>query len=155
MKELDPTTVESSELVQETFNYWYSDHGHIRSPFPLYIQSQLKQQATKRFFDWASGLNEKAKEEVNDILIGEKFEEIIFETASKLVKTEDERITILYPFMPRRGDKINNDVETNGNVESEVVDRAIDREEDTSFLRVKLKSLLGNHTWETKFELPV
>lgn len=154
MKELTPNTVESSELVNETFNYWFSDHGHVRSPFPDYIRPQLKQIATTSFFEWASKLKEEAKDEVNDEIIGEKFEEIIFEKATGLVATEDERISILYPFLPRMGDKISNEAQTNGNGESEVIDRSLVKEGDLSYLRVKLKSVQSSKIWETKFELP-
>ena len=39
--------------------------------------------------------------ELNDEAIAEKFEEIIFEAALPMILTEDERISILYPFLPR------------------------------------------------------
>jgi len=48
---------------------------------------------------------------LNDESIGEKFEKIIFETATKLIKTEDERITIVYPFLPRLKDKRETQIE--------------------------------------------
>ena len=63
MKELDQHTLESAELVEQTFNYWFSDHKHIRSPFPDYIQSKLKEKSTKLFFSWISNLDPKAKDE--------------------------------------------------------------------------------------------
>ena len=40
----------------------------------------------------------------------EKFEEVIFETAIKLVLTVDEKLTIEYPFLPRLNDVIYEDV---------------------------------------------
>ncbi len=150
MKELDPETVESSELVQQTFAYWFKDHGHIRSPFPVYIQPLLKQKATNAFFEWAASLDPKAKDEVNDVIIGEKFEEIIFQIATKLVATEDEKITLLYPFLPRIGDKI----EVKNSSDSIITDRMIMSEGDHSFLKVKLKNEETGEVWETKFELP-
>lgn len=151
MKELNSKTVESSELVEQTFDYWFKDHGHIRSPFPLYIQPLLKQKSTEAFFKWAASLDPKAKDEVNDVIVGEKFEEIIFQIATELVATEDEKITILYPFLPRKGDNI----EKENNPESIVVDRQLMKEGDHSFLKVKLKNNITQELWETKFELPV
>ncbi len=150
MKELEPKTVESSELVKETFKFWFSDHEHIRSPFPGYIQSQLKEQATDLFFDWTSNLDPKAKDEVNETVISEKFEEIIFETALKLVLTEDEKITILYPFLPRLEDQL---VDADDQ-DCKVVDRDMFKEGDHSFMRVKLENLATKELTETKFELP-
>ena len=77
MKELDRNSVESSELVEQTFKFWFNDNDHIRSPFPNYIQNELKQLATDRFYEWASTVNPEAKDEVNDEVVAEKFEEII------------------------------------------------------------------------------
>ena len=151
MKELEYNTVESSELVDQTFKFWFSDNEHIRSPFPSYIHTELKELATDRFFKWASSVKPEAKEELNDEIIGEKFEEIIFEIATTLIKTDDEKITILYPFLPRVGDKIENPDEP----ESLVVDRALSKDGDHNFLNLTLEKVETKEKWETKFELPV
>ena len=153
MLELDSATVESSEMVNQTFNFWFNDSEHIRSPFPLYIQSELKKTATDNFFKWASNLNPKAKDEVNDEIIAEKFEEIIFEAATLLVMTEDEKITIEYPFLPRLNDEIYEDAEKQEG-KSIIVDREILKEGDDTFMRIKLDKIDSNEKWETKFELP-
>lgn len=153
MKALEPNTVESSELVEQTFNFWFSDNEHIRSPFPEYIRPILKENAVDAFFKWVSNLNPKAKEEVNDEMIAEKFEEIIFETAMGLVHTEDEKITIQYPFLPRVDDEIRNNEE---DVQlSKIIDRTLTKEGDTKFLKVKLENVSDQQVWETKFELPL
>ncbi|MDX2362298.1 MAG: hypothetical protein QNK23_15935 [Crocinitomicaceae bacterium] len=150
MKELDNTTVESSELVEQTFKFWLTDNQHIRSPFPTYIHSALKSESTEKFYKWASALDPEAKEELTDEAVGEKFEEFIFETAIPLIKTEDERITIMYPFLPRLGDKLNDD----DGKESGVVDRAIYKEGDISYLRVSCENSENGDKWKTSFELP-
>ena len=153
MKALEPNTVESSELVEQTFNFWFSDNEHIRSPFPEYIRPILKEKAVEDFFKWVSNLNPKAKEEVNDEMIAEKFEEIIFEAAMGLVHTEDEKITIQYPFLPRVDDEIRNNEE---DIQiSKIIDRTLTKEGDTKFLKVKLENVSNQQVWETKFELPL
>ncbi len=151
MKELDSKSVESSELVEQTFAYWFKDQGHVRSPFPEYIQPILKQNATEAFYKWASGLNPNAKDEVNEEVVGEKFEEIIFQKASELVSTEDERITIQYPFLPRIGDVIEKDDCPDGMI---MIDRELIKEGDHSFMKVKLENEETKEFWETRFELP-
>lgn len=152
MNELNPLAVEHSEFVEGTFDFWFnSQEKHIRSPFPEYIRPELKISATQKFYEWANGLNPKAKDEVNDEIIAEKFEELIFETALNLVLTEDEKITINYPFLPRLGDPIAN----NNNEDSVVIDRNISKTDDTSFMEVKLKTSTTGIIWETQFELPM
>lgn len=154
MKELEPNTVESSELVEQTFKFWFTDNDHIRSPFPEYIRAILKEKAVEGFFKWVSNLNPKAKEEVNDEMIAEKFEEVIFEIAMGLVHTEDEKITIQYPFLPRLGDEISNN-ETDNPQLSKVTDRLIVKDGDTNYLKLKLENVTDQQVWETKFELPL
>jgi len=147
---LNPDTVEGSELVQETFEFWFADREHIRSPFPAYIQNELKRISTERFFGWAKNLKDEAKDEMNEEMIGEKFEEIIFDAATQLVKTEDEKITILYPFMPRCGDSI---VDEN-NTQGRITDRWIERDNDKASLKVKFETA-DQSIRETSFDLPI
>lgn len=153
MIELNPMSLESSELIEETFKFWFKDDGHIRSPFPEYIRNELQSKAIESFFQWASGLNPKAKDEVNEEIIAEKFEEIIFETASKLVLTEDEKLTIEYPFLPRIDDVTFEDV-VNKKGKGVVIDRTKVLEGDYTFMKIKLKGVDNEEVWETKFELP-
>lgn len=150
MKELEIDTVESSELVEQTFKFWFNDNDHIRSPFPDYIHRDLRVKATEKFFIWAKSLDPRAKDELNDEIIGEKFEEIIFEEACLLVKTDDERTTIYYPFLPRIGDQL----EENGVAEGFVIDRAIYNEGDNKFLKLVFEKYETKEKWETSIELP-
>ena len=151
MKVIELDTIESSELVEQTFRFWFSDQGHIRSPFPDYIRTALKQRATERFFNWAKSINPKAKDELSDEIIGEKFEELIFETATELVKTEDECITIRYPFLPRIGDQLVGEEDAL----NKVVDRNLLKEEDHNYLKVFMERIDTGEKWDTKFELPL
>jgi len=153
VKELDEGTIENSELVHQTFNFWFSDQEHIRSPFPAYIQGELRYLATQKFHQWAVGLHPNAKDEVNDEIIAEKFEEIIFETGLSLVKIEDEKNTITYPFLPRIGDTLYEDVESKTG-ESVVIDRYIYKEKDLTSLKLKLQKKENQEIWETEIELP-
>lgn len=149
-KKREPIT--ENGMIETAFNFWFSDQGHIRSPFPVYIREVLKKKTTTKFSDWTSKISERAKEEVNDEILAEKFEEMLFEAASELVLTEDEKLTILYPFMPRMGDIIN--PKDNSNGESEIIDRTHLKRGDHSFLKVKLKAINSGNEWETEFELP-
>jgi len=154
MKELDPNKVESSELVDQTFDFWFNGRDHIRSPFPKYIHSELKSISTQKFYKWAAGLDVNAKDEVNETIIGEKFEEIIFEAAMDLVMTDDEKITINYPFLPRIGDEIDAQKEDNVDERSLIIKRSLNKNGDNLFLKVILERINSKEKWETEFELP-
>lgn len=141
-----------SEMIQAAFDFWMGDgEKHIRSPFPAYIHHKLKPNAIDGFDKWLSHLKPDAKDEMNDEMFAEKFEEILFESAAKLVLTEDENITILYPFMPRIGDLVK---DQNGK-EGTIVDRSIKKEGDFKHLNVSLSSATNGETWKSSFELPM
>src|SRR5690606_23264285 len=84
------------EMIKAAFDFWYSDNNHLRSPFPFYIRNDLKIAATNKFLDWSQSISGKTKEELNDEILAERFEEIIFELALNMVITEDEKLTVRY-----------------------------------------------------------
>lgn len=149
-KIIEKESVSKSELIEETLYFWFKGNPHIRSPFPNYIQTELKEIAISKFEVWLNQLHQDAHKEVNDEILAEKFEEILFESAVPLVLTEDERITILYPFLPRLDDEVLNQNQE----KSTVVDRMIKQEGDLSFLKVTCKNLSDGEKWNTSFELP-
>lgn len=144
--------IASSELVQEALKFWFVDNAHIRSPFPLYIQEQLQLQAVTQFADWVAKLSDKAKDDINDEIMAEKLEEILFEAALPMVKTEDERITLLFPFLPRCGDQVA--AETAGAAASTVIARSLSEKEDHKYLDLEMQELGSERRWKTQMELP-
>ena len=151
MRELESNTAESTDLVEQTFKFWLNDNDHIRTPFPNYIHSDLRANATKQFYNWVEGLKPDAKDELNDEAVGEKFEEIIFECATQLIKTEDEKITILYPFLPRLKDSLKDE----HGMASTIVDRSLTKEKDINFMQVTCVQDESKETWITSFQLPI
>lgn len=149
-----PTEGEHSDLLREAFRFWFNDHDHLRSPFPDYIQAPLKERATDVFLDWVNSLPENPDDEISDEMVAEKFEEILFSEAMEMVKTQDERITLQYPFLPRVGDQVRDKAESD-RPESEVVDRHFTQEGNTTYLKVINEPAGGGARWSTKFELPV
>jgi hypothetical protein len=138
-----------NEMLNEAIKFWFNDHDHIRSPFPEYIKNDLKEQALDNFFDWTNKIAEKARKEINDEIVAEKFEEILFESASKLVKTYD-----LYPFLPRVGDTITDKKQPDDTVISKVADRIHVKRGDYSYMKIICKNESTGEEWVTEFELP-
>jgi hypothetical protein len=143
------STLISSKFIEEAFHFWFNDEDHIRSPFPDYIRPALKQKATEKFSEWIEGVHQDAKDEFNDEMFAEKFEEILFEISLSLIQTEDERITILYPFLPRLNDKTAKDSQ-----ESIIIERAIQVDGDFKSLLLTCLNSETNEKWTTSFELP-
>lgn len=141
-------------MIDSSFEFWFSSQGHLRSPFPVEIRDELKEKVKEKFLIWLERLTDKSKNEINDEIILEKFEEILFEVAMTMVQNEDDQITIKYPFLPRINDEIFGTKDGDKNQKSIVVNRKIIKKEDQSFLKIKLRSLSLKEEWETEFELP-
>lgn len=148
MSNNEQTTIIDSDFIEQAFNFWFNDQDHIRSPFPSYIHSPLKSLTLEKFSKWINEIHPDAKEEFNDEMIAEKFEEILFETAIPLIKTEDEKITILYPFLPRVDDKTIKD-----GIENIIIDRYLKTEGDFKSLELTCLNPATNEKWKTSFDL--
>ncbi len=144
----------NSEMVQQTFVFWFSDHSHVRSPFPFYIQDAVKELAVDAFHAWISQLNPKANEEINEEIAQEKFEEVLFQQASTLVKTDDETMTLRFPFLPRINDKIDGEGIEGRSGENIIQKRYLIKEGKDEFLEVAAKNTTTGKIWNTRFELP-
>lgn len=142
------------EMFESAFDFWFSSNEHIRSPFPDYIREELRWTAIDKFIDWSNKISEDAKKEINDEILAEKFEEILFEIGLNLVLTEDEKLTIRYPFMIRIGDKIKQKEVDSNERDSTVNDRWLEKDGDIALMRVKLTNDSTQEIWETMFELP-
>lgn len=143
-----------AQMLESAFDFWFKDHEHIRSPFPDYIHEDLQQKAVDKFLEWGSQISEKAKKDINEEILAEKFEEILFELGNDLVKSEDEKLTLKYPFMPRVNDIIKVKDVPDEKAESIVTTREICKKDDETFMKVKLKNIAAGTEWETDFELP-
>lgn len=149
-EEVSLEVVRQSPVLHETIQFWFSDREHLRSPFPPHIREELAEQAAVRFHKWLNLLDPKAQGEVDEEVVGDKVEEIIFTCALELVKDPEQRITIHYPFMPRIGDPI----EAEGSAESKVIARKIEKEGKDGFLMVLARETDSGKEWSTRFELP-
>lgn len=141
---------EKTEMIEEALKFWFRDHDHVRSPFPESNQDEVKKVAIERFDTWINQLNEKAKDELNDEMMAEKFEEVLFESALSLVKDEDVEISLLYPFLPRIGDEVKGGT----GLLSLVMKRKLSKSGDHKFLDLEMKELENDRLWETQIELP-
>ena len=140
-----------SDFFEESFKFWYNDNEHIRTPFPIEIQDSLKELTFRVLMEWVFELSDTEKSNMGNDEIVETFEMILFNQAMELVKDEDQKITICYPFLPRIGDV----VEDKENGASKVIGRKMDvKKDEKKYLKVKLKSETAVQEWETEFELP-
>jgi len=130
----------------------FSDHGEVRGPLPDHVKDGLPGIAVKKHVKRINNLSDEIKETMKEELLMERLEEILFDEAYHLAKSEDDKITIRYPFMMRLGDMV---VEKeNGGVQSKIVKREIIKKGDEVFLKLFLTREITNENWDTTFELP-
>ena len=151
--QIDPTKIRSiilAKFIESGFEYWFTNHQHIRSPFPSAIKETVRERTSEIFLEWISGLKEKELNEMKENEFVEMFETILFNEAFKLVEDEDQQLTISYPFMPRLGDLVNHKVNGQGKVISRKVTIS---KEDKKLLELTVMSQENGKIWETLFEL--
>lgn len=137
------------EMIEASIEFWFSNKDEIRSPFPDYIKSDLLSSSIKQFIEWNKKISDDARKELNDEILVERFEEFLFEEAYKMVITDDEKITIKYPFMLRVDDQVKHEEKPL----SKVLSRNIIQKDNTSYLEVELVELENGVKWSTSFEL--
>ncbi|MBL7831848.1 MAG: hypothetical protein JNK41_12525 [Saprospiraceae bacterium] len=154
-EKINELEVVEADMLLSAIKYWHTDNEFFRSPFPNYVQESSGKEAISAFIDWTKSIPaDEAKKMEQDVFI-EKFEELLFNAASKLVKTEDEKLTLLYPFLPRLGDTMSKSHGDNTSEDGQIIDRSIIKSGDESFLELKVKSNISDEIWKTSFELPI
>ncbi|MDP3432716.1 MAG: hypothetical protein Q8T04_07110 [Bacteroidota bacterium] len=149
----DPVQIRSiisSKFIEPGFEYWFTNHEHVRSPFPSAIRNALKERTSIIFFEWIDGMKETELKAMKEDEFAEMFETILFNEAIKLVEDEDQQLTISYPFLPRLGDQVNHSLHGKGNICSrkEVVSK-----ENKKLFELSVLSQETGQTWATQFEL--
>jgi hypothetical protein len=148
-------SLEYTKLIVETrflkpgFDYWFSNHEHIRTPFPLKIKEETKSNTTAIFMDWVEGLKQEEFDAMTDDEFAEMFETILFNEAIKLVENEDEKLTIIYPFLPRVCDIVNHQDYGKG----KIIKRKEIIENNKKMFEVSVQSVSNDQIWKTQFEL--
>ena len=133
-------------FLTEAFAYFLDDNPELRSPFPPYTHEALIQNTFQRTMHWAF---EQDKSSMTDDIVSATFHAILLEEGQKLVATDDERLTIAYPELPRTGDTAN--IPEKGVYK--VSRRLLYEKENALFLKIFLQHTLTGHLLETEFEV--
>ena len=140
----------SDEFLDGGYDFWFTDNEQQRSPFAKEIQEQLRKDSFRLFMEWVYELTQEEKKEMKDEDLREMFEIILFNEGMKLAVSDEEKLTITYPFMPRIGDMVNDEKMGKSKVKS----RTIVKEDKNNMMMITLQTADGSAEWETKFELP-
>lgn len=140
------------DFIEQSFQFWFVDNEHIRSPFPSLIKEELKEKTFRVFMEWVYELKEEELTEMKDEDYVEMFENILFNQATQLIDSSDvdSLITVNYPFLPRLGDVV--DDKENG--ASRVVRREIQKKDDDKVYMTLSMESESSAKWESKFVLP-
>ncbi len=141
------------KLIEAACGFWFNDNDRVRSPFPKSIQRELKDKTQARYLEWIRAFDATDREEVDDEELAGVFESFLFAIALELVGEEDTDLvlTIHYPFLPRIGDKVND--ETNG--ASRVVDRKLEQKDDDKlYMIISLEPSGDGETWQSEILIP-
>ncbi len=140
------------QLIEAACQFWFNDNDRVRSPFPESIHQQLKRKTQTRYLEWVKSFDDVDKEEVDDEELAGVFESFLFAEALELVGEEDgdQVLTIHYPFLPRIGDRVNNDV----NGPSRIVSRELEQKDDDKLYMVLSLEAESGTSWQTEILIP-
>lgn len=138
-------------MLNQGFDYWFTDREQVRSPFPEGMHDELRIKTSQRFSEWLETLGKEGASQLDVSEMVEMFEMFLFNVGLSLTSDPDQRITIAYPFMPRCGDEVNN---LKHGLSAVTRREIIEKEEEKRQLRLVLKTRSGDKTWQTEFELP-
>ena len=139
-------TLIGNDFLSEAFDFWLQDNDQLRSPFGAYIHEPLIQNTFERLMHWSFA---QSIDTVDEALLSEVFQAIITDEGSKLVATDDERLSIVYPNFPRIGDTTT--VADKGSYT--VSRRQLLPREDKLFLQIYLMHLITKDLLATEFDV--
>lgn len=84
------------------FRYWLEDHEALRSPFPAYMRELLQEHTFCHFMGWM--FQQPNPTVLTAEAVSEAFGTIIQTVGQALARTDDDRLTIQAPGLPRVGD---------------------------------------------------
>ncbi len=145
-QKLKRQTIISKKFINNAFNYVFSDSNEFRTPFPEYIRDELSYTTFRLFMEYAFKIKDN---EIDKIRFSEKFNEILIKVGLSLVKSEDERVSICYPFLPRVGDVA---IAPN-NKESIVRNRELITKKGKKILRIYMIAEDTKQVWDSDFAL--
>ena len=101
---LDQQKLITKNYVDKAFNYWLEDRDDYRVPFPQYMLDELQECTLRLFLEWTFQIDDQ--DSITAELLSEKFNEIIQMVGLSLARTDEDRLTIQYPGLPRLGDPV-------------------------------------------------
>jgi hypothetical protein len=140
-----------SRFLNPGFEYWFSNHEHIRSPFKKDIETEVRKNTSIIFMEWIKGLDDRELEKTPDSEFAEIFENILFNEAMKLTDDDDQRLTISYPFMPHVGDIVIHKEKGEGKITERKVSLS---DANRKMFEVTVTSVKDSTVWNTQFEIP-
>jgi hypothetical protein len=150
---LNLQTSVTQEFIDNAFKYWFTDDEQGRSPFPDNIQEELGVRTFRKFMEWVFEEEEHNRFPYFEQLIP-VFVEIIYEEAFALAETNDEKLTIVYPQLPRVGEWVYvREKETDPKKVGQIMSREIITKEGKEYCRFMLKSEDGREEWGEVVEL--
>ena len=140
----------SRKFIEPGFEYWFTNHEHVRSPFPPAIRISLREKTSVILFEWIDSLKETDLKAMKEEEFLEMFETILFNEAMKLFDDEDQQLTVSYPFLPRMGDLVNHQINGKGKI---IGRKEIVSKENRKQFELSVSSQETGKTWKTQFDL--
>ncbi len=150
-RRLEQQTLIGQNFVDAVFQYWLEDNGDYRVPFPQYMLDELRECTLRLFLEWTFQIEDR--DSITAELLSDKFEEIIQMVGLFLARTDEDRLTIQYPSLPRLGDAVHIHLPESETRIGNVIQRDLIEDEGKMRMRVRIRFLDTGEEWETGFDI--
>jgi hypothetical protein len=151
LQRLEHQTVVGQDFMDAAFRYWLEDNDDRRSPFPEHMRDELRRRTFRLIMEWTFQLDDPEIPGSGEM--SAKFEEIIEAVGLALARTDEERLVIQYPGLPRVGDTVNLPAPGSGARTGEIVQRSLVEDMGKKQMRVLVRLSGTGEEWATGFDL--
>jgi len=138
------------DFFDSAFTYWLRDREDFRSPFPGYMHGDLQSFTRRWLIEWF--FLDAEDDDRNAEAVSLKFTEAIHEVGLALARDEEDRLTILYPELPRPGDEVSVKGEGDDR-DAEILSRELEQDEGRTVVNVVFKFADTGEKAMTTFEI--
>lgn len=150
-RRLKQQTLIGQDFVDAAFQYWLEDNGDYRVPFPLYMLDELRECTLRLFLEWTFQIENR--DLITAESLGDKFAEIIQTVGRFLAQTDEDRLTIQYPGLPRPGDEVHVHISESETRIGNVMQRDMVEDQGKMKMRVRVRFLDTGEEWGTMLDI--
>lgn len=148
-RRLKQQTLIGKNFIEPAFRFWFEDREGFRSPFPPEIQAEIFDATLRLLMEWSFALSDADRRSLSGRKMSDKLTEILFQVGLSLARSDEDRLSIRCPDLPRIGDH----VDIKGRKPGTVAQRRLVERDGHLWAHITVRIGNGADFWDTEFDL--